>query len=189
MGKQTKKSIILFSLISSISFVASNTYALTFDGNWDVSTVYYEDINLSSKYGDLLWSGADAWNGIANIDLYPVDRGKSDIEVFHLSKSEEQYYINRNIYGFGYAYNKKGEQNKGTYVSGEVGIIRGTTRDFSKHDTVKLLIHEFGHTLGLAHNNDWWTESIMDYNDIWKSNIYGPTKYDKDDLKDLYPKY
>ncbi len=29
----------------------------------------------------------------------------------------------------------------------------------------------------------------MDYNDIWKSNIYGPTKYDKDDLKDLYPKY
>lgn len=44
---------------------------------------------------------------------------------------EEQYYINRNIYGFGYAYNKKGEPNKGTYVSGEVGIIRGTTKDFS----------------------------------------------------------
>ncbi len=29
----------------------------------------------------------------------------------------------------------------------------------------------------------------MDYDDIWSSNMYGPTNYDKDDLRDLYPKY
>ena len=122
---------MLFSLISSISFIASNAYALTFDGKWDDSTVYYEDINLSSKYEDLLWSGADAWNGIANIDIYPVDRGSGDIEVFHLSKSDEQYYIKRNIYGYGYSYNNKGKPNTGTYVYGEIAISRGTTEDFA----------------------------------------------------------
>ncbi|XOS93180.1 matrixin family metalloprotease [Brevibacillus laterosporus] len=186
MSKISTKLVIgLFSAVSAISFFATSAFAEYLNGKWNVSTVYYEDYNLESKYSDALWYAADKWNGISkNIDIYPADKKKAHVKVKHLSRSEDNKLGFAGTYGLGIPYNSKGEVDKNPYASGEVIIVRYLCDKLDEGETINTIAHEFGHILGLAHTTKSFTDSIMDPNDVF--DVDGPTKYDKDNLKNLY---
>ncbi|WJQ83069.1 hypothetical protein [Brevibacillus brevis] len=92
--KRTKVAAGLFTVVASLSFFTTSAFADYLGGEWDIYDVTYEDINLDEKYSDLLWSAADQWNAISNINLSPADTNETGyISVQHPdSRVEKELY-------------------------------------------------------------------------------------------------
>ncbi|QDX90937.1 hypothetical protein EEL30_00170 (plasmid) [Brevibacillus laterosporus] len=182
-----KVGLVLFSTVASLSFITTSAFADFMGGQWNLSVVRYENYNLDKKYGNLLWSAAEYWNGISsNIDFYPSDKNKpAQVKVKHPTKDVDAQLTWLGTYGLGVPQDKKG--NLGTpYVSAEITIVRGMCDKLNTDDTINAMAHEIGHVLGLAHTTKSSVESLMDPDDVF--DVDGPTKYDKDNLRSLYGK-
>lgn len=186
LRKRAKIATGLFTVVASLSFFTTSAFADYLGGKWDVYNVIYEDINLTSKYSRLLWSAADEWNAISEINLSPADDETGYIAVQHPSKSEDTSLGRSGTYGLGMPYDDRGRLNRSPYASANLIIVRYTCDKLDTTDTIKTITHEFGHTLGLAHTSDTSIDSIMDSSDVFKTRIEGPTKYDKKELRGLY---
>ncbi|USG67678.1 matrixin family metalloprotease [Brevibacillus ruminantium] len=184
--KSTKIAVSVFSLVSTIAFfTTSSVFAAYLNGKWEISPVRYENVNLEKKYAEVLWASADAWNGIAyNLDLYPsTEKKPAQIEVRHVSRNSDERLGRSGTYAVGIPYDKYGNDDVHPYASGDLIIVRYLSDKLDDHKTTNLIIHEFGHILGLAHNNK---VSIMNESYVFKSSIYGPTAFDKTNLINLY---
>ncbi|MFF2528565.1 hypothetical protein ACFVS2_06590 [Brevibacillus sp. NPDC058079] len=185
--KRTKVAAGLFTVIASLSFFTTSAFADYLGGEWDIYDVTYEDINLDKKYSDLLWSAADEWNAISNINLSPADTNETGyISVEHPDSRTEKELYRLGTYGLGIPYDDRGRMNRSPYASANIIIVRSMCDDLDTDDTIKTMTHEFGHTLGLAHPEDTSVDSIMDGKDVFDWDIHGPTKYDKKELRGLY---
>ncbi|WP_134685088.1 zinc metalloprotease [Brevibacillus migulae] len=178
----------LFSVVSTLSFLTTNAYAEYLNGKWDDSIIHYEDVNLDSKYSDVLWTAVDKWNGITSeMNIYPADTGDDvRIEVKHLSRDADNQLGWNGTYGLGLPYDEDGNLDQDPYDHAEVILVRYMCDDLDEDDTINAITHEFGHVLGLAHTTKARTDSIMDEDDVFDWDIDGPTSYDENNLEDLY---
>ncbi|GED73045.1 hypothetical protein BRE01_67470 [Brevibacillus reuszeri] len=186
LRKRAKFATGLFTVVASLSFLTTSAFADHLGGKWDVYNVIYEDINLTSKYSRVLWSAADEWNAISEINLSPADDETGYIAVKHQPKTEDYNLGRTGLYGLGMPYDEMGRLNRGPYASADLIIVRYTCDPLDTTDTIKTITHEFGHTLGLAHTSDTSIDSIMDKSDVFKVRIEGPTRYDRNELRALY---
>ncbi|TQK74519.1 hypothetical protein FB479_101115 [Brevibacillus sp. AG162] len=187
--KRTKVAAGLFTVVASLSFFTTSAFANFLGGEWDISTITYEDLNLESKYSDVLWTTADKWNGFSSIDLIPADSDETGaISLEHLSRDADNYLGWSGTYGYGIPYDDRGRENRSPYASAEIVIVRYLCDDLDEDDTINMMAHEFGHTLGLAHIDDSRIDSIMDYSDVFDWDVDGPTRHDKNNIIELYGK-
>lgn len=189
-NKRTKVAVGLFSVVASLSFLATSAFANFLGGKWDTSitpVILYEDINLASKYSDVLWTAVDKWNGISrNFDLSPADDETGYIGVRHLSREADNYLGWSGTYGYGIPYDDRGRENRSPYASADIVIVRYLCDDLDEDDTINTIVHEFGHALGLAHVSSSKIDSIMDYADVFDWDIDVPTSFDKSNIRELY---
>lgn len=197
MKNLTKTKFVLITALSITFFIgvfSSNIFAEKLGGKSGQYAVYFEiSSQVSSSYTSEIKDAAVNWNGIADIALrYRPDWQNvydyyiyNDIDVQYMAN--DAYWTSQGYYGFGIP---GPDGNSGTYTYGDLYIVNGNCKNLSSHDKEMVITHEFGHLLGLAHTEDGVfsaVNSIMDEGDVFDNEINGPTGYDEEELRDLYP--
>lgn len=180
---------LLFILFFAVGFggIASAEF---FGGKFQQKVVYYgKNYNLSSTYITPMDNGLRAWNGIDSNIAY---KNFMDIGISHpvdvwlstysgqLGLSLEYVEIN-GYYGFGVP---GPDDTQAPYLWGNLYIVSANTDPLSSADKKRVIMHEGGHILGLAHTTQWFTSSVMDESDVF--DLDGPTSYDKTNIQNLY---
>ncbi len=181
--------VLNFALFFSIGF-GTLTYAEYFGGKWHQRVVYYGvSYNVSSTYTTPIDNGLKAWNGLSNYISYKnfKDIGISQpVDVWVRSYTNElgltaAEWAARGFYGFGVP---SPDDTTGPYDWGNIYLIRANTDPLSSTNKKRVIMHEAGHVLGLAHTTKAFTSSVMDEGDIW--GLDSPTTYDKNNIIGLY---
>ena len=184
-----KKIIVLLvgTLFLTLSGFSNISYAAGeyLGGKWGQSAVYYNYTSSVSSYHTPIIEAADRWNGKATINLrYGPVWGAlgttTQITVDRVPTSLDAQYTFQGYYGFGIP-----NTFSGNYSSAQVLIVRGKCDPLTATEKRQVLVHEFGHVLGLAHVTAWFTDSVMDEDDVFDLNF--PTTYDITNLQGLYP--
>lgn len=184
-----KKSIIIF-FILCIAFSAHTKEHVSaageyLGGKWSAKNVYwYTSSQVPISYHTPISSASNKWNGIANISLqnYFENINQTDSYQIVIRKSDDEaYWASRGYYAFGLP---GPNPESGIYTKGTLEIVFLTSDKLSSADKTRMITHEWGHLLGLAHVNKLFTDSVMDESDVFK--LSNPTSYDKTNLKNLY---
>ncbi len=176
LRKKLKMALICTTVFVS-SFYSSSVFAEYLGGQWGISKVGWKKLSeVPTMYDTPLKTGASNWNGIDSNISYVNE--SSGFEVRVINSPDEDYWAPRGYYGFGIPFGND------EYISGTLEIVRTNSDPLSSSDKARMLTHEFGHLLGLAHTEQWFTSSIMDESDVF--DLDGPTDYDKTNIKNLY---
>jgi len=191
-SRTSKKRMTLLLITLIITLCSVVGYSEAFGGKWNKSSiavaihadVWYE-YAFPSQYAMGQWNDVNA--GIEFTETSSVD--SCDVQVKRMALDVQPYFKSKSVYAIGIPTLEKNgdgwtEVNEVDYSYGEVKIVTTFTNGLGYHDHKKIMTHEFGHILGLAHTTKWFTSSIMDESDVFK--LEGPTTYDEDNLKEIY---
>jgi hypothetical protein len=180
--------VLTFLLFFGLGFGVAN--AEYFGGKWQQKVVYYgKNSNLDSTYTTPMNNGLKTWNGIDSNISYKnfMDVGISQpVDVWLSTYTNQLGYTAAEwaaggYYGFGVP---SPDDSKAPYTWGNIYIIRANTDPLGSTDKTRVIMHEGGHVLGLAHTTKWFTSSVMDKDDVF--GLDNPTSYDKTNIQDLY---
>jgi hypothetical protein len=195
------KSKVLLTLIAimlvSVGFTQKSTQAVGncclseffLGGKWNYYAVYWNyDSTVPSSYHTPLKDAAKTWNGKANkaYRFFPDWQGYTvKPHVWVIKTPDENYWTSKGTYGIGIP---GPDFTSGIYTEGRLEIVTNMSNGLTPAKKTSMLIHEFGHLLGLAHVKNYaavYNESVMDEIDVW--DLSGPTTFDIQNLNYLYP--
>lgn len=186
--KIEKLLIVSFATLLVLAFSVTSVFAEYLGGKWGKYPVYWAiNTEVASAYTTPLKDGAKNWNGRANIALryYPdwiQYETNASVDVRVKYEPNDSYWAAKGYYAFG---EPGPDAFSGTYTSGTLSIVKSKCDPLSSQDKMRVVTHEFGHLLGLAHTEKLFTSSIMDESDVW--GLDAPTTYDQEQLQGLYP--
>ncbi|WP_139490895.1 hypothetical protein [Brevibacillus dissolubilis] len=198
LNRLFKKPLMTFLMFTALGFGASSAYAVYFSWKWPVSTyiMYFADgyfgtaATNGAENSSLLQSAANDWRAVG-AKIYPIttsyENSSIDVRVYYYpDEYDTSNYGQARLYDNNY--NLILDYHTSTPVSGEILIWKRNWDDMSVYRKEYILLHEMGHTLGLAHVEDGvadTTASVMDEDD---TAYLAPTAYDKTELINRYGK-
>lgn len=198
--RKTTFTIVIINMFI-LGILTSSIYAEYLGGKWEnKDEIWYKVEELiRDDYESEILSAATNWNVLSSYDvddedyLIKIFKDNSletyDVLVKKSPSDEQDWLAPSGCYALGIpTLDRNGgpydELHTESYEYGEIRIVTRVSDDLSSEDKKRMLTHEFGHILGLAHTEKWFTESIMDESDVF--DLDGPTDYDNEQLINLY---
>lgn len=150
----TRISTILLVFVASCAVLAFKAEPLLFGGEHPVRACHVpiQIIVPDGTTPELGWAAHDAmefWNSLLGRQAFTMEHSKSKLFVVEV---REENAGNPDVLGVARLF--PAGPNGSCYTQGGVLIVYDRVRDHAPLRVKRLMAHEFGHTLGLAHNPD-----------------------------------
>lgn len=171
-GKVFLVSLLSLALVSTASMTAVQTASANETEGWryfSKNMTYKWAPNFSNTTFKNGWTGGvNSWNG-KGMNIYQHSNSVNTLGEFYESSSS--------LYGLMTTYASSG------IVDRFVGVMNsGNSNIINTNVPLSVAVHELGHSMGLAHNSQ---NSIMN-SARNRNNLYYPTSYDIQTMKQLY---